>query len=712
MLAIFFHPSLFQVSLSVLGIVVGYLVVRGGRKLIGYLSARLLHNRLAPHLSVHQASVSVDRYVSRYGKGSSGRIGKIRQLLKEELLEKGGYKTIVIIGKEGSGKTSLMLRIYWDHLLKGWNRPYSMQYIKWSVENGARNIRAVKHPEKSILLLDGIDECLSAHLDCRTHLDSILPQTASFHKVVLSMRKGYLPAGMEGKSESTSIQYIGNSCFEIFGKVELREINPESLQSFRKDQHGWRLRRGTNSRRKTFQAHSHLLHFPLLLQMLGKGKASIQKLDKLEGPFLHPILSSYIHWEIGRTFPDPLQAKECFSFLNQLAQEFYRKYCEELEANAAEEELMGMLGSTSLHPATHFLAKTRLLDQRGNSYQFRHRMIWAYFLAWNGMNYELSQGQTRFEGLPMAKEFYQEMCWKKFLTEPISAQADYRVVGKVEKKPLKDLLAQDLLRINRLYLSVKPTTDMRFLRNLTTLEAVHLYDHADKQLPNQLIEELPHEQVLLHLHDPDSDNIQVVRFEEKQAELWLDNEKSIPIMARSLQKVDLANLSNPHTSIPYPGSERPSSKQLLELFQTNLQLSHPSGSWEERTFLGEQKRVIEMILGEGELDLFDRIHLIDMSDRQRNVVLYNNHRPTLMIQSLELITNQLYAVLGEDDDHQETFGPEDEAQIEDGYWLGRKWFWKNTDSYGHAVHLYMEKAGKVHLCIWGIDIIENELVTA
>ena len=56
---------------------------------------------------------------------------------------------------------------------------------------------------------------------------------------------------------------------------------------------------------------------------------------------------------------------------------------------------------------------------------------------------------------------------------------------------------------------------------------------------------------------------------------------------------------------------------------------------------------------------------------------------------------------GEDDRNQATFTEDDIAQIEDGFWLGRKWAWEVSQSYENPINLYLEEPGKARLEIYG-----------
>ena len=72
------------------------------------------------------------------------------------------------------------------------------------------------------------------------------------------------------------------------------------------------------------------------------------------------------------------------------------------------------------------------------------------------------------------------------------------------------------------------------------------------------------------------------------------------------------------------------------------------------------------------------------------------------MENLEEILRRLVSVYGEDDWHREGFNLDDKAQIEEGHWTGRRWFWGNTDSYAFPVHMYMTSPGQVNLVVYGL----------
>lgn len=709
LLAIFFGLSFWQQTALLLLVGLLLLVVLRPGRILTFLCAKILHRRLKKDISLVRSLDIIRSYVPRIGINSQGSTVVLREYLRGILQQSSSQTRFVIIGGVGAGKTSLMLAVYWAQLWRFWNRSHYWHYLKWEEESIEARLQALKDPSRTILFLDGIDECLTAHQDYRSHLDRVFQLSQNVAKVVISVQKGYLPQEIEGQGKNHLIHYIGHDCFEILQKIELGDINPSKLPSYRS--HSLLAIRRNRKSRKTFQANSHLLKIPLLLRTLENTRSSSRVMKTQSHQFLYPILSSYIHWDIGKNSTQREIANHYFTFLNQLAQELLMKFSVNLPIILDIDKLEQVFEESQIPPGKarkDFLTQTHLLEAIEGGYRFRHGMFLAYFLAWNGYHQDLSTEQTHFIGFPIAKALYQEMCWHKYLQEPQAVDAQYRIHGKVEKLPLSTIGYADVLSVNRLYLALDSSSDVRFLRNLDQLEAVHVERAAKGQVPNQLVEELPHEQAMLHLHVEDAEETQVMGFREKEAQLWLDEHQSIPIKARALQAIHLSAQSDPLLPMRYPGNKKPSSQALLDLFETNIQANRPDGFWKELAHSSEEVRISELILGVGEMDIFDRIQLIDFADGQRNLVLTNHHAPTLIVQSLEHITRQLFQVLGEDDEHREEFTDEDEAQIEDGHWSGRKWFWKNSTSYPHAIHLFMEEAGKVNLRIWGIEITEEQ----
>ena len=685
----------------ILGILaVGFPLRYGMKKFWVFIASHWLYRQLSPWISFSQARTVFQGYLPRLYSGKGGKQIPLIRFFIQEVFRVQERKTYLLLGYDGAGKTSFLLRLFATYQLQPWLRGKRILYISWSNGDCQSYLEEVHSPEHTILLLDGIDECSAAYPAYKQHMDQIFYLTRSFATVILGCRKGYLPENIEGDERATSIHYIGESCYELLEKIELPPMGMYQANKLIRQSAGRRWKREKKKSKEKIQSNPGLLQTPALLQMLPGMKESRTAI------FSSDCVANWVHQEIGRITKSAREASALFDLLCQMAQQAYFQYGEGQQMLIASTRVEEAIEEKSLSMKT--IHACQILDKKAEAYQFRHSLLMGYFLAWYGFHRELPIEDTHFEDFPVARNMYQELCWNRYFEEAISDGGLCRVKARVEKKAILALTQSEILQVNRLYFHPSPSIDARFLRNLEYLEAIHLLNCQPKQIPAQLIEEIPDPKILLYF--PHEAGNTAFFFQEKEADLWIEEGQRMAVRARSLEKFQISSLSDPMKPLQYPGRKKPSSHRLLSLFEASLGKIDRDSSSRELPANFPDSSSFERILGRAEMDLFDRVQVVDFSDGSRNVIFFNGHIPTLMVQSLEQIVNQLYFAMGEDDDHKELFLAEDEAQIEDGHWQGRKWLWKNTDSYAHAVHLYMEQAGQVRLCVWGVEAIKDDLI--
>jgi hypothetical protein len=416
------------------------------------------------------------------------------------------------------------------------------------------------------------------------------------------------------------------------------------------------------------------------------------------------IVAAKVYRSLGKHTDASDHLSRLFSFYTDLSWKLYESYQwgnGSLIAHELVEEV-----AASHHVPLHWVNQGALILPIGNSWRFQHSSFWAFFLAWRAFHHQLPPEETRFADQIAAQQFYQEMCWDALIQSPLAEQAECRTTNTVGKRPLQEIRFTELTKITRLYFAEAPFGDFRFLRNLSQLKGIHMNMEQESAPPANLVAQLPSQQVLMYVHLPEQEYpAQVWELAAEAAELQMDGKASLVLSAHFLRKLALEDRMDPRQPFRRPQSMRKPSKALVQLFETPiLQLEKENGQplhFSENNNLAEE--TFEMVLGGGEMDLFDRIQVFDFSDQSRNLLCYNRYRPTLLNLHLENALDQLVEALGEDDNHQEGFDSDDLAQIEDGHWMGRTWSWKNTDAYAYGAHLFMEQPGTVKLCIFGLE---------
>jgi hypothetical protein len=707
-----FEP--YQNLLSFLGsipfpLLFGGIGVIGGVLLLFYSVQKLrrsmllhwLHGKLAGTYSRAAVREVVENFQERWvlQGDTQTRVSLSEYVLQTFLHPKfEGNHHLLLLGDDGAGKSSQLIRLFAKYQLK-WHRPFRMKLISLEDPKALARIQAFPKPEKTILLLDGLDTDAAAQLDFKRRLDEILKASQPFARLVLSCRTGLFPEQMISKTVPSELHYIGNECYEIFEKIELERLQPQAMHQLRKRLVAELPFSVKRQHRKLVQQQSDLLFLPAYLnwsRYLPRESTNDQWL-----PF--QVVAAYVYRNLGRLNQDSNSLSRWFGFHVSVAQALHAEH-QRNHTNFLDEATFQQLLDQHELPSD-WVEKGHLLTRLASGWRFEHASFWAYFLAWGGFHQHQGIERTGFLTFPAARQLFQEMCWDAFLHSPLGAEAMCRTSDSPDKQAAAEIPFRELGKITRLYLQADAYGDFRFLRNLASLKAIHLHQTSQHQPPNALVAELPHQEVLIYRYDQ-SGNFHVWKQQPLEAQLNQADGSSIQIGASEIQPFELAVSPNPWQAFRRPDSDRQASNLLLNLFRTPV-LQVTAGSHSSQSLYAYSQEGVtdsfELVLGGGEMELFDRIQVIDFQDQSRNLVCYHQNDSTLLEHQLATIVNQLVQVMGEDDSHLEEFSPDDLAQIEDGHWLGRQWTWKNTDAYAYGAHLYLDRPGKATLCIFGLD---------
>ncbi|MEZ4829403.1 MAG: hypothetical protein R3C61_24435 [Bacteroidia bacterium] len=591
------------------------------------------------------------------------------------------YSHYLLIGDSGTGKTTAMIRLYAAFRYTLQARDFSVKLISLADPTATFSLKGYKNKEKTVLLLDGLEDNMLASHDYKAGLDNILTETAGFAKVVISVQKNFLPASVDGDSTRELIKYTGETCYQIFGRIELQPFSPQLSHRF-VSKH----LTGLSGQEKQ-RVREEMIMNPALFARPGWAKWSpaIGRSAQEEVRYPFEVYKIAAHYLLGNIRGEADQKEKIFAFASDFAANIWkgadqnRRWAMPL---ADAEKLAGDFGIQ-----IQALRNTFLEIFPGGYVRFIHKGFLGLFVAWKAFFEEWTPSETYFDALPEAREFFHQMCWQKALNSDRSLEGYARLSSSAEKRDLSSLSFNEIHHISRLYLRGDRLADIRFLHGISALKGLYL----DEGIPLRanVVRHLPHEEVMIY-----------IRQEGKIAGIY-------DLAGGKLRGFQLHTRFSPLMSVipDIPEKAIKARKRILDVFSTRLRRL-PNDSCRPYPLpegdTGEAIGLFQLHLGVGEMDLFNLVEVYIMEDGSRNIVFSNTYLPTLIHEQAAVITNRLVEVYGEDDRNTAVFGPDDLAQMEDGYWLGRRWFWKNSENYPYPVHLYMETPGKIRLEIFGI----------
>jgi hypothetical protein len=661
-----------------------------------------LHMDLGSFLSLGEIKSAVRYPFSRscFLPGE-GRVVNLRSYLLGKLASSplSGSNYYLLLGPVGGGKTQFLVQLY--HQLKWFSFARRSVFLCSLAEKGGLDQLAfVPVNHRDILLLDGLDEDPLALQDFVKRMDEVLALCQGFKKVVLACEHRWFPQLKEELSEQ--ITYVGEECLQQFEVCEMIPFQDwESRKNLKKEMGVIPI-----AIRKQLEQWPDLIDTPFWLKVLPHTHLPEPAQYQFE------VFKRHIDYVLAYLMPEEEKQQAIHRFLEGVAGSIHQQWLNGREQLLEEAEMKALANAFGLstNEAQHFfLAK---VNQR--FYRFRHRIYLAYFLAQAAFREELKPEATNFLGLPMASTFFLEMAWLYYQEQTQESEGFFRSILNQEKRPFAALNSMELPTISYLYLQEYRDKDLRFLRALKHLKAIHLSGASARDLEADWRDEIPHEEVLLYLGwNP---NHQHIWLPDKQEHLVrLPHDQVTTVYKRKFREINLGQEINPFIRIA-PGLRnrvQKGRKRVLNLFHLDL-TDLPNANCElmgSRTNAqGEKMTAYEMHLGMLELDLFNRAEIYVFEDGSYNLLLQHEYKPTLMVEAIRDAVGFLYRTYGEDDFHRTLFDEDDEVQIQDGIWLGRRWSWQNTDSYAYPLHLYMNQPDKVCLVICGLKTVSRPQV--
>ena len=606
------------------------------------------------------------------------------------------HKRYLLLGKHGSGKTTALLYVWRKYHFSLIGKKYKIHLVDLAHPKAIAHIEAITKPEKSILLLDSLEEDLEIYPDFKYRMDEILHTTEKFARVIIAARMSLFSDKVLQPGE-TQAKYVGENNFQFFGKCQLAPLNdPQSFSlaasMLKRTNSGDKLRF-----KERLSSDPYLLQLPGYLSVIAKGYYN-------EAELLYPyrVYRSRLHTLLGQHIQSEMIRKKRFAFLAEAAEWMYNNRNEQRGYFISEEDLQILIDE---HEIPWRKSRENVLSlTTDRRWIFEKRGMLAYLLAWKAFHENWKSNKCVFEGMPLAAEYYREMCWERFQSQIDPSASLYRV-GHSEKRPLFQLHPTELNNITRLYLTEFQFKDLRIFRGLNVLRGLYLNCKSLGDIPSQWIAEIPVRDYHLYLMQ-DGLVHQVFHPDTTEAELHTSGENVISLSADTFTEIVPAiQLAAIETVIPARPEAGKTETFLLRLFKQDLlTIPNPFCQSSESLFDREGEEIItyDWTLGLGAFDLFNKAKVYMLPDGSHNILFKNTYRPTLIVPLLENIVRQLVTVMGEDDRNNDYFDKDDEAQVEDGFWPGRIWAWQVSHRYAFPVNIYMDKPGEVKMLICGL----------
>ena len=196
--------------------------------------------------------------------------------LSGEFFERDGRNTLFVLSDAGMGKSSLLMMLKLTHLMSFWPNGLSFRLEKLG-DNTLDAIGQAGRQNKTILLLDALDEDPEAWGQIEQRLSVLLHATQGFRQVILTCRTQFFPEGGQKPIESPEkVEVAGFVCNMLY----LSPFSDTQVEAYlrKRFQNSWWMR--------------------LLKLVTGRDNRKLERARALLGPMrslrMRPMLLAYI----------------------------------------------------------------------------------------------------------------------------------------------------------------------------------------------------------------------------------------------------------------------------------------------------------------------------------------------------------------------------------------------------------------------------------
>ena len=283
----------------------------------------------------------------------------------------------IILADSGMGKTAFLLNYYARHQRRVWsNRGIHLKLVPLNLPDADAQIAAVPEADrdKTVLLLDALDEDHKAIADHRKRLIDLIVLCQKFRSVVITCRSQFFPKDEEIPTDTGVIRIYGQDkkAYSL-QKLYLSPFTDPQVEAFLKCRYRWGHKR--NEARRVAAQIPDLVARPLLLTYVQDLTAA--KDVKYASQMYEIVVQKWCERESAFVAPDKLR-----EFSERLAVEMFLERGGRKMERIPEADLKPLAESYNINLESWQLRGRSLLNRdAAGHYKFSHRSILEYLFV-------------------------------------------------------------------------------------------------------------------------------------------------------------------------------------------------------------------------------------------------------------------------------------------------------------------------------------------
>ena len=453
----------------------------------------------------------------------------IDHLLDKVLVEKNSTKRyFCILAGAGMGKTTFAVNLVVDYInrYRKETLPFEIKLVSLARKEFANYLR-VENPNKTILILDALDENADASNDISSFMQKLEDLIQDFRFVILTSRTQFFPTE-EDEPKKTSILNLGKDKGNyIYHKMYISPFSEEDVQEFLRKKYKQQKKR--KRAKKIVDRCSSLATRPLLLSHID---------DLLNSNLIYETLSS-----IYETLIDVWIKREVRfnkggddSELHEKLYEFSINFALELFKNREQSTNMRMpkdcykqFIEKKGYTDYNFSGRSLINRDAYGTMKFSHKTFYEYFLA--KAKIQNPDLEIPIKGYELAWEFYREMVREKVSKQSIFALHEDNTALFINSRSIEGFNFEwldDVYNIQKVVLLADllvNTSDFTIWLSRSKVTQVDLCNYFNEPLKSLLsMENLKRVNIIKrHAHNPTRINNVIQKLSEKGVDVKIKN---------------------------------------------------------------------------------------------------------------------------------------------------------------------------------------------
>lgn len=299
----------------------------------------------------------------------------------------------LVLADSGMGKTTFLEKLFITYYKKKLKK-YDIFIFSLGRNDSMDRIKEIQKPEKTILLLDALDEDTNAMKKYKKRLNTICETTRLFNKVIITCRTQFFP---DRDSESD---------YQMFKKYYVSPFNDNEIEQYLRKKYNSIFEKSKIERaKKVIDKCPHLMARPMILAYIDDLLSDENREYKYSFELYSELVNKWIKREQIKNVN-----KYLYAFSEKVALYMYNKGTSYIESKEIKS-----LCTTYFIDFKPGLARTRSLLNRNaeGQYKFAHMSILEYFLAkkaFDDIEFRKTMTSDDSDGYELTKTFFEEMC--------------------------------------------------------------------------------------------------------------------------------------------------------------------------------------------------------------------------------------------------------------------------------------------------------------